>query len=74
MRKLSLIFLLLALGLIVSYLAVEHKQKYNFIQITCGEGDNEVQYIATKEKDGKYLVDGEYREFKDCKAQLVKPK
>lgn len=72
MKKISLILLSTALLLTALYVVLqEAKNKKNFYQITCGSGDNEVQYIATKKDGNKYLVAGEMKEFKDCKAELV---
>lgn len=73
MKKHVYILIILAIIALVVVGQKLQKQKLEFIQITCGQGENEVQYIATKEDQGKYLVEGEFREFKDCKKVLVKP-
>lgn len=73
MKKHVYILIILAIMALVLVTQKLQKQKLEFIQITCGQGQDEVQYIATKEENGKFLVEGELREFKDCKKVLVKP-
>ena len=75
MKKLSIgliVFLVLGISLyVVKYRSVAN---LSFYEITCGSGENEVQYLATEEKDGLFLVEGEYRPFPGCTSKLIEPK
>ena len=75
MNKLRYLILATIIALLGTYLLLKNLQPDNsFYQITCNQGDDEVQYISLKEEKGKYLIDGEYKEFKGCKAIKIEPK
>ena len=72
MRRISAIILLLALGLVVIYVARKHEdRKLNYYMIHCGKAgsDDETQYIALKKEGQKYQVQGEMREFPGCRVE-----
>ena len=75
MNKLRYLILATIIALLGTYLLLKNLQPdKSFYQITCNQGDDEVQYISLKEDQGKYLIDGEYKEFKGCSAIKIETK
>lgn len=73
--------LLLVLGIsllsLISYGLFVHikNEELSFIQITCGEGEDEETFRAKKqEPDGTFFVESEKRDFGGCKTKEIRPK
>lgn len=76
MKKFSLVAILLAVGMLVVYVAQEHQKevedrKLDYYLVLCGEAgsENETQHVAIQKDGKKYLVRGEYREFPGCRVE-----
>jgi hypothetical protein len=71
MSRFGIILILVLLGIGICVLHKEQQdRKLDYYVVSCGpEGtDDEVQYIASQKKGQQYLVQGEYREFPNCRV------